>query len=638
MSVEGQTWQPGYWETAGDDGRHGSPPEPLESPRVDPSRCALWMKIRIFSKDHKLDSSGEAHSFNSKVLTVEEGWALGRDLFFALMTLMEEDYTYPPPTNSISISAEYLEWASSVSTDVCLRFRSSPSECQLCSWQMLRDWWDGTYQDPKLSRAVRTFIREAPNLDISSIQPKASLYQQALFALWNAEFNPSGWTTGTSRGRDVNRSMAFEHAMAQKGGYLLLCELRPEITVTLPHSPDRSLSKSYDNCPWLPPDPGHDRNPEQLPLYLWDKVEGRTRKVTELLQLGFPVTYTCVSHTWGRRKKRPVILSRVKGVPWEVPENTLFNVTDLPSILLQVKIATRFFWFDLVCLPQDTTTPEYLSEVSRQATIFHHASACVAWINTVSSWRNLQAALRWLCLNFLYAGSDADIYNVEALRDQAASHAQGSNELISSSSEFALWLSSTWTLQESCLCPDITLYNQAWEPLELVEGTTVSLHQMLTLYSLNREAYFELPTEFKNWPLPAGQLAFIQTMVSGMDVRISRVGMLGLGATRECERRRADAVMSAMGVTDWYVSHLAATGLPPPDKDLVLASYPLSFVMEAAAKIGAEFFESFNPEVYSLPEEEIHGTLLPFGRPGYHVLSGTGLTTIGTTTAQTTHH
>ncbi|RDW56414.1 hypothetical protein BP6252_14159 [Coleophoma cylindrospora] len=631
MTSASRIWSPGYWETAGEDGRHGPPPQQLESPHIQPTRCALWMKLRLFLRGQVPSSKSDLEPLIALDITVEEGWAIGRDAFHTFAVLMQASCkelsdTIHPPTFDATIVREPRP-ASSFSAEECRQFNLSLSDCQRQSWKLLKDWWNGEYQDATLSSAARTFIKEAPRLPIDYLKHQNSVYQEALFSLWDAEFNPAGWTTGSSRGQDGNRRMAFEHAMAQKAGILVLSELQATDATGLLQDCSRSLPACIDNCPWLSKEVSDNRNADCLPLYLWDTFERRTKKVEDLLKLDpHPITYTCISHTWGRRKKDPLSLVEVLGVDkWKIPENTLFDVKELPTILLEARLESRFVWFDLLCLPQDPNSPEYLSEVSRQATIFHHASSCIAWINTISSWHNLDAAVRWLCLHFMYAGSHGDIYDVESNLAAAAENARACNELIVNSSEFALWLSSTWTLQESCLCPDIIFCNKTWERLEVVKGTPIGLYQLLTLYSINREAYLVQPTEFRDWPLSAGQLAFVQTMVSGTDVQISRVGILGLGATRECEKRRADAIMSAMGVTDWYVDHLQRYGEAPPDRDLVLGSYPLAFVNEAVSKIGSEFFSSYGLDVLKLPAEDVRGSLLPFGPPGYHLLSGSGL-------------
>ncbi|KAI0190576.1 hypothetical protein F4808DRAFT_465638 [Astrocystis sublimbata] len=464
-------WQPGYWEEFRDDEYQWPPPQQLEHGRIDPTRCALWMKLCIFFQTQKAGVGIEAiDTVVLSQLSVQDGWAFGRDAFYLLAALTGESCRDMSDTNIAQrdetdpsdISRKYigdLTWARSLSAEKLQNFQASLSEIQQRAWEMLREWWNGDYQDASLAAAVRVFIKEAPAHAIDSIKHRDSLYQAVLFSLFDAELNPSGWTTGTSRGQDRNRSLAFEHAVAQKAGILLLKELRP----------------------------------------------------------GFQT------------------------------------------------------------------------------------------------------------LHFLYAGSPTDIYGVRELLREASETASSSTEFILSSGEFSLWITSTWTLQESCLCPDILLLDRAWEPLMIAPGSYVSLHHLLTLYSVNREAYFEQPTRIDDWPLGPEQLHYVQVMVTGLDVAISRVGILTLGATRECERRRADAVMSAINVTDWYTEYLNRHGEPPPDKDLVLGSYPLAFVNEAAAKLGSNFFSTYKADVLTLEPEDVHGSLLPFGPPGWSPSSGLGL-------------
>ncbi|KAK8042407.1 hypothetical protein PG994_012890 [Apiospora phragmitis] len=83
--------------------------------------------------------------------------------------------------------------------------------------------------------------------------------------------------------------------------------------------------------------------------------------------------------------------------------------------------------------------------------------------------------------------------------------------------------------------------------------------------------------------------------------------------------------MSAMGVTDWYETYLKEQQQPPPDEGMVLGAYPLRFIKEVFSKTGSDFFSNFNPGVLDTEDEEVRGTLLPFGRPGIHLISGSGL-------------
>ncbi|KAK8103570.1 uncharacterized protein PG998_010603 [Apiospora kogelbergensis] len=613
-------WEPGYWEIADETGEHAAPPEKLEHEEVLPSRCSLWMKLIVYSQGLVSHVTGAYEPRDFREMSVQDGWAYGRDAWLSCMELMSEAYAHPPDREA--------SWTAAVPTKERHEFRQSLSDCQLRSWELLRDWWDGKYQDSDLTSRARAFILRAPLENIDSIRHKDSIYQEVLFSLWNAEFNPAGWSTGTSRGTDANRRMAYEHALTQKAGFLVVRGLKHKSQGLEQEECDKDLPGCYDICPWLPKEPSSNQNPDSLPLYLWDTTEKRTRLVKELLQAGIAVEYTCISHTWGRWKKKPPKWAQVIGVPWQIPENNLYEVEKLPTILLQANCQTRFVWFDLVCLPQDVTSPDYQSEVARQATIFHQASTCIAWVNKVTSWTNLQASIQWLCLYFLYAGSASDLYiSRGVLRESEA--IDSPIELIGvnkdGQGEFEAWITSTWTLQESCLCPDVVLCDKQWRPLEVVEGSPVGLHQLFTIWSVCREAHFAKPIDARDWPLPVQQLLYAQSVVCGKDVEISRLAILSLGATRECEMRRADAVMSAMGVTEWYETYLEEHNEAPPDADMVLDAYPLRFINAAVSKIGSIFFSSFNPDVLALEDEDLRGTLLPFGRPGLHLTSGTGL-------------
>lgn len=611
-------WEPGYWVPVDKTGKHDAPPEQLECRRIIPTRCSLWMKLVIYRQSLALQDC-KAHEQNFRNMSNSDGWAYGREAWLSYMVLMNDTYAHPPGREPT--------WLGGVSEDQRHAFYTTLSDCQLRSWELLRDWWDGHYQDAGLSSHARKFIMRASDEPVESIQYQESLYHEVLFCLWHAEFNPSGWETGTSRGLDTNRRDAYQHALAQKAGTLVLRELVPDPIAEVQQQYIKELPKSYDICPWLPKEGRNSMSKEHLPLYLWDTTENRTVPVNELLMDGVPISYTCVSHTWGRWKKEPLSWVRVPGVEWKIAEldETLFDVRELPNILRQTKSASRFIWFDLVCLPQDVASPEYQSEVARQATIFYHASSCLAWINNVTSWKNLCASLRWLCLYFLHAGSNSNRYR--DLLDEA-SHIQSPIEfftLLDGKGVFEHWITSTWTLQESCLFPDIILCNRAWEQLEVATGVPVSLHQLLSIWSICREGHFENRIEFKLWPLHVVQLVHIQGMVCGPDVNISRLAILSLGATRECKRRRADAVMSAMGITDWYMKYLEEHKQPPPDENLVLDAYPLSFINEVVSKIGSEFFTNFNPDVMKPENHHVRGTLLPFGSPGIHLTSGSGL-------------
>lgn len=119
---------------------------------------------------------------------------------------------------------------------------------------------------------------------------------------------------------------------------------------------------------------------------------------------------------------------------------------------------------------------------------------------------------------------------------------------------------------------------------------------------------------------------------------VRRIEILTIGDRRECRSRRAEATMSALGVTGWY--HRVPHNFH--EADLVMGKYPLPFVQELKDKDPGEFFGSFvasnsmmlakkdNPQHFRLPESNVllqeHGSMLPFSGKGtkygmaYHIL------------------
>lgn len=108
----------------------------------------------------------------------------------------------------------------------------------------------------------------------------------------------------------------------------------------------------------------------------------------------------------------------------------------------------------------------------------------------------------------------------------------------------------------------------------------------------------------------------MQRVVFGLGNRATRVVVLGLGQTRTCRERRAEAIMSVVGVTSWHRRHVEMYGDLPPDTDIVLGAYPLEFVRDAAEKMESLFYMSFKPFVLTVPLDEVSGSMLPFGSPG----------------------
>lgn len=384
------------------------------------------------------------------------------------------------------------------------------------------------------------------------------------------------------------------------------------------------IGASLSPCEWL-----EDTDSlGDLPYYLWDIKQRQTVLAGKLTGT---VEYTAVSHTWGRYKYcnyeeyPPVQLAGIK--EWTIPQNSKFKVDQLPDILASVPFNTPYVWFDLVCIPQEPTDERLIriskEEIGRQAKIFRRAKFAAAWLNDIDSWKGMNAAIRRLCVHFLQEGNEDGI--PQPVLDLAIQDPDSILELFNDTSEkndapehfVNRWFSSLWTLQEVCLRPDMRLCNKSWEALAVGENGKMRIG-MDDLIALAEGGHFQANT----WETIAeadaaqsGKLTRTETSdsfrvkqinarsrateqlwelldLSGMEhlLNVSRSTILTLGNQRYCQKNRAEAIMSAVGVTDWFDTFHNESGdggaLPESSE------YPLVFVREAADKIGAEFYAS----------------------------------------------
>jgi len=171
-----------------------------------------------------------------------------------------------------------------------------------------------------------------------------------------------------------------------------------------------------------------------------------------------------------------------------------------------------------------------------------------------------------------------------------------------------------WTLQEVCLRPDMQLCNKNWEILRVgrngetivgfddlvalaAGGNFTSISHDMDANTLEPANASELQSRDpldRTWVRSNATEHLWELLdLSGLDhlLNASRTTILMLGNQRHCKENRAEAIMSAIGVTDWY-NHPEAPTEGPGLCGGSLDQYPLSFVREAAEKIGADFYES----------------------------------------------
>ncbi|KAJ9607198.1 hypothetical protein H2200_008270 [Cladophialophora chaetospira] len=532
------------------------------------------------------------------------------------------------------------------------KFRSTMSLSQFNSFRIIREWWDCSIEEDPWFRANRDrlkaleLLKQHSILDLGSppvIQilfgigptiPKISTYRLIVHRLFLMEFDPN------YEGQDLRLSGAVLQAERERASFHAavqrLCfpffpclglesnpsavdrgevekrSSKPKLADIL----DDVLGSCIEACPWL--ESRRDRT--KYPFYLWDLQKKRTVSVHELSQ---DPEYICISHTWGRWHDPAEEFAPIDNVPWLVPRNSRFNVQDLPE-MLEAAFDVEYVWLDLLCIPQNRSELALL-EISRQAAIFTMAKTVVAWLWDVRSWSGLSGITEWLAHFCIQNRGDVE----EDLPDSPVCQ---ETEMVSKDAPQDHphtpigWFTSLWTLQEACLRPDILLLNHDFEVFT-VGGAPATLDSLAALFNFAIGQYPHSPYEtLINRPrftqdLEEGTYAELEQLNPIGCIRrrralerapenigsfyeiydvflssgtsrlysISPTGLLYLGQHRQCTSRRAEAIMSAVGATDWFNTYVAEHH-SAPEVDLIHGLYPCSFVNEVARKSGAVFY------------------------------------------------
>lgn len=551
------------------------------------------------------------------------------------------------------------------------RFQESLSISQRVSGIILRDWWSGKYQDRKVlslaidsikavnfpsSKKTYFFGEPHPSREVFA-EVRTSVYNSMMLALFYKEFSPHGWFPFFKDisfvGLRRERHKAIQHATAQRMAYTAYMRLKGHCV----YAGGSYLSSMDEPCPWL----AEEYRQKGMPYFLWDVERRQTVSVSDL---GFEPEYCCVSHTWGRWRKEAI---SIDGVPWLVPQNQRFDIELLPEHLQRIRPRPHFVWIDLFCIPQDGS-PKADEEIDRQAIIFQNAARCIAWMNDVREWDNTMKALNWLGVAYLHATTCPGVYDTESVLNSMLHDVNVSSEFFTAPDDLedaarrylaskkdksapppiialngeklaepACWFSSLWTLQEAMLCPELTFVTRDWVPLADGSGVAlpldalftfidvVDMHQLddkpyepyttgsISAFSRNKvmqQTGRDQSTEWPDGPRQLRDLCLI-TRIDNLLESPSPIGLLLLANSRVSTGSRAPAIMSALGITDWYKP------LETNHKDLVLNCYPLNFVKEAAEKIGASFYLSVstNPELpthHDVGSRSLNGSMMPF--------------------------
>ncbi|KAK6353898.1 hypothetical protein TWF730_008320 [Orbilia blumenaviensis] len=420
-----------------------------------------------------------------------------------------------------------------------------------------------------------------------------------------------------------------------------------------------------------------------LPYYLWDIEARKTVRVKELPDVP---SYCVISHTWGRWRTEAKV--EIEGVGWLVPTNSKFNVEELPQAFAEHKdifAPSKHLWFDLFCIPQDDNDPLKRREISIQGFIFGQARLAFSWLNSpeICGFKGLREVVHYLARSSIHDNlppkhrgfpdlnidapahpthqvtltinecnlptTGAPHYSVTGLADSSETSKNIRDLRDLRKRDLTGWFTSLWTLQEWYLRPDMILIDKDWNPFTLLEDQSspvVSLDTILALvyYGSDRPAFApsyqagRLEKRLSH-SLNIGLLELeIIISITRTDLISSSdpIAILTLAERRKCtnSKRRAEAIMSVLGATKWYTETAASSEAQQPS--LVLGRYPLKFLEEIQAKVGAHFFSSFYGTVscfsgiysdkkfkHEPPESfktlgkkkfRVAGTLLPFDR------------------------
>ena len=512
--------------------------------------------------------------------------------------------------------------------------RISPFQKQLVL--LLCEWWTSmTEENQNIMRMLKEFMQTNTEGPIpQSIQDQMSAYCFTLYNLFVSEFvdltpvtfqrrttqDKAGWVAACRRAATQTASRVCGSLHAAKGDAERRLALESEAADHLHISfhggdepaPGGSLNAILEACPWLP-----DHAKHGLPYFLWD-VEGR--RTIRFREDDKRPDYAIISHTWGRWRLWDQAQIELPGVPWTIPRNTRFDVTRLPEELFDNVNAfggAKFVWLDLFCIPQDGSELAKI-EIGRQAAIFGNATRAICWMSNIDDLTGLQLAITWLAMAFARHEdnlNDRQIDGAFMLVDSMTRKCPGigfregifsttipRQETLASASRENVdkgWFTSLWTLQEATLRPDMVFCDRNWKLLSTVTETRpMPLDYILALANWYRRKltselaqHNRLSRHASADPLPVIELCTLldQSGLAGLMFAHSALAVLAAADRRQCQSRRAEAIMSVVGSRMWY-AHTDTDA--EREANLILGRYPVQFLRETREREGASFFAS----------------------------------------------
>lgn len=495
------------------------------------------------------------------------------------------------------------------------------SRAEANSRLLCKEWWENTGYDSEHTQAIRSWIGEAAEYELDTgVQPCVahSTYNEAMLSLWREEYKSARYSSENIDSRPgLEKTSHLIHPFRERAASISASHRLIDAALNsigssrqLKFSPgnQKPMSKvpnaHIDSCYWLS-DSTYSDNP---PFYLWDRAARRTIRTNELKS---QPSYLAVSHTWGRWETEAVDIA---GVPWPVPGCEKFEVQKLPDMLASIPFPEAYVWLDLFCIPQSGDDSRKKLEIANQAAIFRSATTAIAWLPTIQSWEGVKYTIELIAMQCLSAESKLDLTTdlelCAAKAETATGLVQSWDEArkapINRKDNLQPWFTSLWTLQELCLRPDMLLCDKEWRPLTL-SGFKVPLDHIM---ALNMSKVWSKYLDSKSGVLLGRgimelQLLLMDTRIVDLPELMSMTAMI-LADQRYCRGRRAEAIMSVVGCTKWF---LEDTSDDPGNRQLVLGRYPLAFIQEVQSKMGAVFFATVDYSPLNLTD---HATLMPF--------------------------
>ncbi|KAL4908408.1 hypothetical protein BDW74DRAFT_166118 [Aspergillus multicolor] len=416
------------------------------------------------------------------------------------------------------------------------------------------------------------------------------MYHEPLMRLYLQELCPFSSSSELSQAREIAAAAALDkrfgyHAVLHS---IFLMEIEARNGHTGPSTAfkvkkarlseyPRPIPTILNPCNWL-----KEEQAQGVPFYLWNIKHRNTIKTGSIREKD--IRYAIVSHTWGRYRNGDA-METVCGVPWRVPKISLFDVRQIPRMLLEVGTA-------------------------------------VVWMSDVPSWERTEAALLWLGLKLIREKS-TDLYpKLASLPCELAQVSTGADEDEDEEPEEAPpgWFTSLWTLQELMMRPDMIILDRAWRPLLFGSALAITVKNLIVLGS----RFIGLEHA------PKGTKTLLSIL---KDQPILGIGMDGplvpliVGAQRTSTSPRAPAIMSVIEATDWFKGRTLQQYQSAEEvSQLVLGLYPLDFVEEVRGLGQAAFFPCTNTiatlvrtdgddplsEYTPAPGYPLRGTMLPF--------------------------